>query len=175
MTQDSATAILAELIAFDTTSRNSNRPLIDYAVTYLCRFGIEPTLIWNDEGTKANLWATIGPDIGGGIILSGHTDTVPVDGQDWSSNPHVMVEREGAAHVTARCGQVHIGTGVGVLGQATAAVDCGDGGHAVAVGRGAAECAAGRVAGGHHHHRALGPGTVDGDLHGAATAAIAAQ
>ena len=95
--------ILADLIAFDTTSRNSNRPLIDYVVTYLRGFGIEPVLVWNEEGTKANLWATIGPDISGGVILSGHTDTVPVDGQAWTSNPHQMVERDGLLYGRGTC------------------------------------------------------------------------
>ena len=59
--------ILADLIAFDTTSRNSNRPLIDYVMSYLRAFGVEPLLVWNEDRTKANLWATIGPDVPGGM------------------------------------------------------------------------------------------------------------
>lgn len=86
--------ILRDLISFDTTSRLSNRPLLDYAVGILRRNGIEPLLIWNEDRAKANLWATIGPEIPGGIILSGHTDTVPVDGQEWSSDPFRMDERD---------------------------------------------------------------------------------
>lgn len=103
MTRDPTIGILADLIAFDTTSRNSNRPLIDHVVAYLRRFGVEPMLIWNNEGTKANLWATIGPDISGGVILSGHTDTVPVDGQAWASDPHVMSERAGLLYGRGTC------------------------------------------------------------------------
>jgi acetylornithine deacetylase len=95
--------ILADLIAFDTTSRNSNRPLIDYVISYLGRYGIEPVLVWNDDRSKANLWATIGPDIAGGVILSGHTDTVPVDGQNWTSKPHVMDERDGLLYGRGTC------------------------------------------------------------------------
>ena len=95
--------ILADLIAFDTTSRNSNRPLIDYVVGFLREFGIEPLLVWNEDRNKANLWATIGPDVSGGVILSGHTDTVPVDGQAWTSNPHDMVERDGLLYGRGTC------------------------------------------------------------------------
>lgn len=95
--------ILADLIAFDTTSRNSNRPLIDYVMSYLRAFGVEPLLVWNEDRTKANLWATIGPDVPGGVILSGHTDTVPVDGQVWTSDPHVMVERDGRLYGRGTC------------------------------------------------------------------------
>ena len=96
-------AILRDLTAFDTTSRLSNRPLLDYAVDILRHNGIEPLLIWNEDRTKANLWATIGPDIPGGIILSGHTDTVPVDGQEWSSDPFRMDERGGRVYGRGTC------------------------------------------------------------------------
>ena len=96
-------AILRDLTAFDTTSRLSNRPLLDYAVDILRHNGIEPLLIWNEDRSKANLWATIGPDIPGGIILSGHTDTVPVDGQEWSSDPFRMDERGGRLYGRGTC------------------------------------------------------------------------
>ena len=85
--------ILADLIAFDSTSRNSNLDLIAYIQSYLDGLGIEHRLTTNEEQTKANLWATIGPEDRGGIVLSGHTDVVPIDGQDWSSNPFVMEQR----------------------------------------------------------------------------------
>jgi len=96
-------AILRDLTAFDTTSRLSNRPLLDYAVDILRHSGIEPLLIWNEDRSKANLWATIGPDMPGGIILSGHTDTVPVDGQEWSSDPFRMDERGGRVYGRGTC------------------------------------------------------------------------
>ena len=73
--------MLKRLVAFDTTSRNSNLDLIKYIQAYLDEHKVESTLVPNEEGTKANLFATIGPDTEGGIVLSGHTDVVPVDGQ----------------------------------------------------------------------------------------------
>lgn len=88
--------ILGRLIAFDTVSSRSNMALIEWVQNYLQDFGIDSHLVPNPEGTKANLFATIGPrDQDGGIVLSGHTDVVPVDGQDWSSDPFVMKERDG--------------------------------------------------------------------------------
>lgn len=87
--------LLRDLVGFDTTSRDPNRPLIEYVCDYLRGFRIEPLLIWNGERTKANLWATIGPADRPGVILSGHTDVVPVDGQDWSSDPFTLREADG--------------------------------------------------------------------------------
>ncbi|MFL4472505.1 acetylornithine deacetylase [Paeniglutamicibacter sp. MACA_103] len=89
---------ITKLIGFDTTSRDSNLPLIDYVVGRLEALGIESTLVHNAEGTKANLLATIPAVDGtrtGGIVLSGHTDVVPVDGQAWSSDPFVPEIRDG--------------------------------------------------------------------------------
>jgi acetylornithine deacetylase len=79
--------MLARLVAFDTASRNSNLELIQYVQAYLGDHGVASTLVPNDEGTKANLYATIGPQAEGGIVLSGHTDVVPVDGQPWMTDP----------------------------------------------------------------------------------------
>jgi acetylornithine deacetylase len=87
--------ILARLVAFDTTSRNSNLPLLDYVEAYLARHGVVSRRVSRSPEPKANLFATIGPDSPGGIILSGHTDCVPVDGQEWSSDPFVLTERDG--------------------------------------------------------------------------------
>ncbi|NNC73682.1 MAG: acetylornithine deacetylase [Sphingomonadaceae bacterium] len=87
--------ILATLIAFDTTSRNSNLELIQWVEAYLAEHGVAATRVPNGDGDKANLYATIGPAVEGGVILSGHSDVVPVDGQDWSSDPFVLSEREG--------------------------------------------------------------------------------
>jgi acetylornithine deacetylase len=82
--------MLKRLVAFDTTSRNSNLELIHYLRDYLADFGVESTLVPNAEGTKANLFASIGPDREGGVVLSGHTDVVPVEGQPWSSDPFIL-------------------------------------------------------------------------------------
>jgi acetylornithine deacetylase len=89
------TEMLERLVAFPTVSRDSNLPLVDWAEEYLTAWGARCRRTWNREGTKANLLATLGPDAPGGVVLSGHTDVVPVDGQDWASDPFVLVEREG--------------------------------------------------------------------------------
>ena len=91
-------AILKHLTHFDTTSRNSNLDLIEDVRGVLNSLGVESRLTFNQEQTKANLWATIGPKDTGGIVLSGHTDVVPVDGQDWSSDPFTLTERDGRLH-----------------------------------------------------------------------------
>jgi len=90
--------ILADLVAFNTTSRNSNLPLIDYVQQFLARHRVQAELVPSPDGDKANLWATLGPDGDGGIILSGHTDCVPVEGQDWTSDPFALTERDGRLH-----------------------------------------------------------------------------
>jgi acetylornithine deacetylase len=87
--------ILQSLVGFDTTSRNSNLPLIEWVEAYLDRLGVTHERVTDPAGTKANLWATIGPAGVPGYILSGHTDVVPVDGQSWSSDPFRLSERQG--------------------------------------------------------------------------------
>jgi acetylornithine deacetylase len=87
--------ILAQLIAFDTTSRNSNLALIEWVEAFLAARGIASRRVANADGSKANLYALIGPEVEGGVVLSGHTDVVPVDGQPWSSDPWVLTERGG--------------------------------------------------------------------------------
>ena len=95
--QLTATAIdiLATLVGFDTTSRGSNLALIEWVEAYLADLGVASRRVPNHDGTKANLLATIGPDIAGGVVLSGHTDVVPVDGQPWTSDPWTLTERDG--------------------------------------------------------------------------------
>jgi acetylornithine deacetylase len=87
--------ILERLVAFDTTSRNSNFPLLDDVEEYLRRHGVTTRRVSRSGERKANLFATIGPDVAGGIILSGHTDCVPVDDQEWASDPFTLTERDG--------------------------------------------------------------------------------
>ena len=79
--------LVRRLIAFDTTSRGSNLDLIDFAQEILEDSGARCRRTFDESGQKANLFATLGPDKQGGYVLSGHTDVVPVDGQDWSSDP----------------------------------------------------------------------------------------
>ncbi|QNA87159.1 acetylornithine deacetylase [Sphingomonas sp. So64.6b] len=87
--------ILARLVSFDTTSADSNLALIAYVESYLADHGITALRVANADGTKANLLATVGQGTAGGIILSGHTDVVPVVDQPWSSDPFELIERDG--------------------------------------------------------------------------------
>lgn len=87
---EDAKSILQELIAFDTTSRLSNLAIIDHIQSYLNEYGVSSRLTHDETGSKANLWATMGPDVAGGVVLSGHLDVVPVDGQEWSQDPFTM-------------------------------------------------------------------------------------
>lgn len=89
--------LLDRLIAFPTVSRNSNLELIHFIQAYLEDHGVTSQLIHDDEGGKANLHAIIGPVDVPGVMLSGHTDVVPVDGQNWSSDPFVIRE-DGGLH-----------------------------------------------------------------------------
>jgi len=83
--------LIRKLVGFDTTSRDSNLALIDWVGAYFREHGIASTLTYDDDGRKANLFATLpardGNATTGGIVLSGHTDVVPVDGQPWDTNP----------------------------------------------------------------------------------------
>ena len=95
--------LLAKLVAFDTTSRGSNLALIEYVETLLDGLGVASTRVPNSDGRKANLYATLGPQAEGGIVLSGHTDVVPVDGQDWTSDPFTLTERDGRLYGRGTC------------------------------------------------------------------------
>ena len=95
--------LVRDLIAFDTTSRDSNLKLIDYAQTLLEKAGARCRRSYSAGGDKANLFATIGPEGDGGFVLSGHTDVVPVDGQDWSSDPFQSAVRDGKLYGRGAC------------------------------------------------------------------------
>ena len=84
---------ISRLVAHNTTSRLSNNPLIDEVEDYLRGLGIVSRRVPNGDGTKSNLFFSIGPEVEGGVILSGHSDVVPVDGQDWASDPFVLEKR----------------------------------------------------------------------------------
>jgi acetylornithine deacetylase len=88
---------IERLIGFDTVSANPNMPLIEDVANYLDGFGIPVKLVPDDTGTKANLFATIGTELDteDGIVLSGHTDVVPVVGQPWDTDPFRMIEKDG--------------------------------------------------------------------------------
>jgi acetylornithine deacetylase len=95
--------IVKTLIAFDTTSRGSNLALIDFAQELLEKSGARCRRSFDATGKKANLFATIGPEGDGGFVLSGHTDVVPVDGQDWSSDPFKPEIRDGKLYGRGAC------------------------------------------------------------------------
>jgi acetylornithine deacetylase len=100
---DRAIDILAKLVAFDTTSRRSNLELIQWVEGYLADLGVPSRRVPSADGMKSNLMAMIGPAIEGGIVLSGHTDVVPVDGQPWSSDPWTLTERDGRLYGRGTC------------------------------------------------------------------------
>ena len=87
--------MIERLVSFDTTSRNSNLELIHFVRDYLGHHGVVAELVHNDDQTKANLYATLGQKRDGGVVLSGHTDVVPTDGQDWSSDPFTVRHDDG--------------------------------------------------------------------------------
>ena len=91
----SATELLTRLVGFDTTSHKSNLPLIRFVEDYLLQHGVVSHIVPSSDGRKAGLYATLGPAHAGGVALSGHTDVVPVDGQQWTTDPFVVAERDG--------------------------------------------------------------------------------
>ena len=95
--------MLEALVAMPTVSRDSNLDLIDFVCDYLGSHGIAARRVASDCGQKANLYATIGPEAPGGVVLSGHTDVVPVDGQDWLSDPFRISERDGRLYGRGTC------------------------------------------------------------------------
>jgi acetylornithine deacetylase len=96
-------AILDRLVAFPTVSRDSNLDLVDWVESYLTSHGITCLRQWSPDRTKAGLYAHAGPMIPGGIVLSGHTDVVPVDGQNWTTDPFTVVEKHGRLYGRGTC------------------------------------------------------------------------
>ena len=86
--------ILSELIAFPTISKDPNIELIDYVSALLSSAGISSTIVPNDSGKKANLFASVGPIDRPGVMLSGHTDVVPVEGQNWTVDPFTLTDQD---------------------------------------------------------------------------------
>jgi len=94
-TDMTARDLLARLVAFPTVSRTSNLEIVDFIEGYLGSYGITCHRDYDETGEKANLFCHIGPEVEGGVVLSAHVDVVPVDGQDWASDPWVVEERDG--------------------------------------------------------------------------------
>ena len=95
--------ILDRLVRFPTVSRDTNLPLVDWLQDYLASHGITAHRHWHPDGTKAALFAHVGPEVPGAIVLSGHTDVVPVDGQTWTSDPWTVTERDGRLYGRGTC------------------------------------------------------------------------
>ncbi|HET6605077.1 MAG TPA: acetylornithine deacetylase [Rhodopila sp.] len=95
--------LLGRLVGFDTTSRNSNLALIDFIRNYLDSHGVSYRVSSNPAGDKSNIHAILGPQTGGGLALSGHVDTVPVDGQAWSADPFTLRRKDGRLFARGAC------------------------------------------------------------------------
>ena len=94
-TRYSPVEMIEKLVGFDTVSAKSNLALIEFVEDYLAGHGVASQRITGAFEEKANLYATIGPDIPGGVVLSGHSDVVPVEGQPWSRDPFTLAARDG--------------------------------------------------------------------------------
>jgi acetylornithine deacetylase len=101
--QMTPTDMLARLVAFPSESQRSNHDIIGFCRDYLASHGVDSVTVPSPDGTKANLFATIGPKVDGGVVLSGHTDVVPVAGQAWSTNPWTLTERDGRLYGRGAC------------------------------------------------------------------------
>ncbi|MEM6604769.1 MAG: acetylornithine deacetylase [Pseudomonadota bacterium] len=99
----SSVDMLERLVGFPSVSRDSNLPLIDWVEDYLQPFSPTCRRTWNEERTKANLFVAIGPEVAGGVVLSGHTDVVPTDGQDWHTDPFKLTEQNDRLYGRGTC------------------------------------------------------------------------
>ena len=99
----SARHLLDHLVSFPTVSSDTNLPLIYFVRDYFEQHGIDSLIIPNEDGTKAGLVAQVGPNVAGGVALSGHSDVVPVEGQDWSTDPWSVVEKGGRLYGRGTC------------------------------------------------------------------------
>jgi acetylornithine deacetylase len=100
----SAREILDTLVSFPTVSHDTNIPLVDWVEGYLSDLGIQShRLVKPDEPTKHAIFCSVGPDVPGGVVLSGHTDVVPIEGQDWTSDPWTVTERDGKLFGRGTC------------------------------------------------------------------------
>ena len=95
--------MLDKLVSFKTVSLDSNLEMINFIQDYLNSYGIDSHLVFNNLKTKANLYAQIGPNVEGGILLSGHTDVVPIEGQSWTSDPFRLIEKNGRLYGRGSC------------------------------------------------------------------------
>ena len=95
--------MLEKLVAFPSVSSESNLPIIEFIESYLAEHGVTSWRIYDETGLKSNLYAQIGPNVEGGVVLSGHTDVVPTLGQEWSTDPFVLTEIDGKLFGRGSC------------------------------------------------------------------------
>ena len=95
--------MLEKLVAFPTVSRETNVPLMDFVEDYLDGHGVKSHRVWSDDKQKCNLYACVGPEEPGGVVMSGHTDVVPVDGQDWDTDPFEVVQKGSRLYGRGTC------------------------------------------------------------------------
>jgi acetylornithine deacetylase len=95
--------LLAKLVSFPTVSLDTNLPLIYFVRDYFAQHGIDSLVIPNEDRTKAGLIAQVGPNVVGGVALSGHSDVVPVEGQDWTTDPWTLVEKNDRLYGRGAC------------------------------------------------------------------------
>ena len=98
-----ARQLLDRLVAFPTVSSSTNLPLIYFVRDYFLSHGIDSEVIPNEDGTKAGLIAAVGPDVTGGVALSAHSDVVPVEGQNWTTEPWKVMEKDGKIYGRGTC------------------------------------------------------------------------
>ena len=98
-----ARQLLDHLVSFPTVSSDTNLPLIYFVRDYFADHGIGSVVIPNEDGTKAGLVAQVGPNVAGGVALSGHSDVVPVEGQDWITDPWTVVEKDDRLYGRGTC------------------------------------------------------------------------
>ena len=94
---------ITELVKYNTVSRDSNLPLIDHVSSYLDDLGVSSYRVESEDGKKSNLYASVGPEETGGVVLSGHTDVVPTDGQDWQTDPFDPEVKDGKVFGRGTC------------------------------------------------------------------------
>ena len=95
--------MLEKLVAFPTVSRETNVPLMDFVEDYLNGHGVTCHRVWSDDRQKCNLYACVGPEEPGGVVMSGHVDVVPVDGQDWDTDPFQVVQKGSRLYGRGTC------------------------------------------------------------------------
>ncbi len=95
--------MLAKLVSFPTVSRESNLQLMDFVEDYLTGHGVSSHRVYSDNGQKCNLYACVGPEEAGGVVLSGHVDVVPIDGQEWTTDPFELIQKGSRLYGRGSC------------------------------------------------------------------------